>query len=204
MINAGRGGWDNAGRVMTDKQVRDEAMTILLAGHETTANALTWTVSDQPVAGSRGEAAREVDRCCRDGCRGGGSAWRCRSPKRSSLAMAVPPAWIVGRRARRIPDRRARGAAADDHDHEPAYHSPRRALRGSRPLQSDPDGGLRYAAAVRTSCSAAGRAAASANRSRGWNSSWSSRPSPSVGSSRWCPVSRSSRSRSSRCGPSTA
>ena len=31
------------GAGMTDKQVRDEAMTIFLAGHETTANALTWT-----------------------------------------------------------------------------------------------------------------------------------------------------------------
>jgi len=28
---------------MSNEQVRDEAMTILLAGHETTANALTWT-----------------------------------------------------------------------------------------------------------------------------------------------------------------
>jgi len=28
---------------MSDKQVRDEAMTIFIAGHETTANALTWT-----------------------------------------------------------------------------------------------------------------------------------------------------------------
>src|SRR6266478_4030574 len=32
---------DHAG--MTDKQVRDEALTLLIAGHETTANALTWT-----------------------------------------------------------------------------------------------------------------------------------------------------------------
>ena len=32
----GRGGFD-------DEQVRDEALTILLAGHETTANALAWT-----------------------------------------------------------------------------------------------------------------------------------------------------------------
>jgi cytochrome P450 len=30
-------------RGMTDQQVRDEAMTIFLAGHETTANALAWT-----------------------------------------------------------------------------------------------------------------------------------------------------------------
>ena len=32
----------NGGR-MTDKQVRDEALTLLIAGHETTANALAWT-----------------------------------------------------------------------------------------------------------------------------------------------------------------
>ena len=31
------------GGQMTDAQLRDEAMTIFLAGHETTANALTWT-----------------------------------------------------------------------------------------------------------------------------------------------------------------
>jgi cytochrome P450 len=31
------------GRGLTDLQVRDEAMTLFLAGHETTANALTWT-----------------------------------------------------------------------------------------------------------------------------------------------------------------
>ena len=34
---------EDKGRGMTDRQVRDEAMTIFLAGHETTANALTWT-----------------------------------------------------------------------------------------------------------------------------------------------------------------
>ncbi len=31
------------GGSMTDTQVRDEALTLFLAGHETTANALTWT-----------------------------------------------------------------------------------------------------------------------------------------------------------------
>src|SRR4051812_8622174 len=34
---------EDEGGGMTDQQVRDEAMTIFLAGHETTANALTWT-----------------------------------------------------------------------------------------------------------------------------------------------------------------
>jgi cytochrome P450 len=32
-------------RGMSDKQVRDETMTLFLAGHETTANALAWTFS---------------------------------------------------------------------------------------------------------------------------------------------------------------
>jgi len=31
------------GGMMTDAQLRDEAMTLFVAGHETTANALTWT-----------------------------------------------------------------------------------------------------------------------------------------------------------------
>lgn len=34
---------DEEGSRMTDKQVRDEAVTLFLAGHETTANALNWT-----------------------------------------------------------------------------------------------------------------------------------------------------------------
>jgi cytochrome P450 len=34
---------EDDGGVMNDRQVRDEAITLFLAGHETTANALTWT-----------------------------------------------------------------------------------------------------------------------------------------------------------------
>lgn len=34
---------DDAGHGMEDRQLRDEALTLLLAGHETTANALSWT-----------------------------------------------------------------------------------------------------------------------------------------------------------------
>src|SRR5262249_18789533 len=34
---------DEEGGRMTDQQLRDEAMTLFLAGHETTALALTWT-----------------------------------------------------------------------------------------------------------------------------------------------------------------
>jgi cytochrome P450 family 110 len=35
---------DEDGEAMTDVELRDELMTILLAGHETTATALTWTL----------------------------------------------------------------------------------------------------------------------------------------------------------------
>ncbi len=34
---------EETGEGMTDRQLRDEAMTVFLAGHETTANALSWT-----------------------------------------------------------------------------------------------------------------------------------------------------------------
>ncbi len=35
---------DDDGSQMTDKQLRDEVMTMFLAGHETTANAVTWAL----------------------------------------------------------------------------------------------------------------------------------------------------------------
>jgi cytochrome P450 len=34
---------EDTGERMSDKQLRDEVMTLVLAGHETTANALAWT-----------------------------------------------------------------------------------------------------------------------------------------------------------------
>lgn len=34
---------DDDGHAMTDRQIRDESMGLFLAGHETTANALSWT-----------------------------------------------------------------------------------------------------------------------------------------------------------------
>ncbi len=88
------------GGAMTDEQLRDELMTIFLAGHETTANALTWTwylLSQNPEA----EAAlhEEIDRVLQG-----------RLPefedvaelKYTEMVLAesmrlYPPAWAIGR-----------------------------------------------------------------------------------------------------------
>jgi cytochrome P450 len=89
------------GSGMTDTQLRDEAMTILLAGHETTANALTWAlylVSTHPGVEARLHA--EVDAL-------GGAPLGAEDVSRLPYARAVlaetmrlyPPAWIIGRRA---------------------------------------------------------------------------------------------------------
>ncbi|HEX4951249.1 MAG TPA: cytochrome P450 [Blastocatellia bacterium] len=87
---------------MTDQQVRDEALTIFLAGHETTATALTWTwylLSQHPEAEAKLHA--EID-----------AVLQGRLPTFEDLpklryaemvfaeAMRLyPPAWIIGRRA---------------------------------------------------------------------------------------------------------
>jgi cytochrome P450 len=47
---------EESGAGMSDRQLRDEMMTLFLAGHETTANALTWTIyllSQHPDVGER-------------------------------------------------------------------------------------------------------------------------------------------------------
>ena len=48
--------FEGDGTGMSDKQLRDECLTLFLAGHETTANALTWTwylLSQNPAAEKR-------------------------------------------------------------------------------------------------------------------------------------------------------
>jgi cytochrome P450 len=95
---------EDDGSVMTDQQVRDEAMNIFLAGHETTANALAWTfylLAQHPLVRERLE--REVD-----------AALGGRPPTLADLpaipyalqvfkeAMRLyPPAYVVARRALR-------------------------------------------------------------------------------------------------------
>jgi cytochrome P450 len=89
------------GRGMTDVQVRDEAMTLLLAGHETTANALTWTwtlLSANPDCADR--LAAEVRTVCGDGPPTPESVASL-TYTRQVLAEGMrlyPPAWLLGRR----------------------------------------------------------------------------------------------------------
>jgi cytochrome P450 len=92
---------DDGGR-MTDEQVRDECLTLFLAGHETTANALTWTwylLSQNPEA----EAAlhSELDHVL-DGHIPSIDDVPQLKYTESVLAESVrlfPPAWAVGRMA---------------------------------------------------------------------------------------------------------
>ena len=89
-------------RGLSDEQVRDEAMTLLLAGHETTANALTWTWYLLSQAPAVEQALHdELDRVV--GRRLPTMADIPRLPLTERIVTEsmrlYPPAWIVGRRA---------------------------------------------------------------------------------------------------------
>jgi cytochrome P450 len=90
------------GRGMSDQQLRDEVMTLAMAGHETTANALAWTfylLSRHPsverklssevraVLGERGPAAEDAPRL------------RYSSLVVSESMRLFPPVWAVEREA---------------------------------------------------------------------------------------------------------
>lgn len=96
-------GPDGAGSGMDDKQVRDEVVTLLLAGHETTANALNWTfflLAQNPEVESRLHA--EVDRVL--GARAATLADLPDLPYTKAVleeAMRLyPPAWSFSRQAK--------------------------------------------------------------------------------------------------------
>ncbi len=93
---------EDGGGKMSDLQVRDEAMTIFLAGHETSANALAWSwylLSQHPEA--EAQFHDEVDRTLNG-----------RTPRMDDVAnlkvtarvfaealRLYPPLWATGRRA---------------------------------------------------------------------------------------------------------
>jgi cytochrome P450 len=93
---------DGDGAGMTDLQVRDEALTIFIAGHETTANVLTWTwylLGEHPEI--EGRLHEELD-----GVLGGRTPGTADLERLGYLRMVLaetmrlyPPAWLLGRRA---------------------------------------------------------------------------------------------------------
>jgi cytochrome P450 len=90
------------GSGLSDRQVRDEAMTLLLAGHETTANALAWTwylVSQSPELEAR--LHQEIDRVLQGRLPGAadlGALPFVEQVVTESMRL-YPPAWVIGRRA---------------------------------------------------------------------------------------------------------
>ncbi len=93
---------DEDGRGMDDRQVRDEVLTLFLAGHETTANALAWTwylLARHPEAAVRFRA--EIDTVLGDRLPGAGDVPRLvftRQVLAESMRL-YPPAWAISRRA---------------------------------------------------------------------------------------------------------
>ncbi len=87
---------------MTDRQLRDEAMTILLAGHETTAVALAWTF--YLLAQDRAAEAAlhdELDSVLRGAPPSAEDVRRLPYTEMvlSESMRLYPPAWVIGRRA---------------------------------------------------------------------------------------------------------
>jgi cytochrome P450 len=93
---------ENERKHMSDTQVRDEVMTLFLAGHETTANALTWTfvhLSKNPEVAAK--LKQELDSVL-----GGRLPTPEDYPRLKYTEMVFmeslrldPPAWIIGRQA---------------------------------------------------------------------------------------------------------
>ena len=90
---------DDAGKPLSDVEVRDDIVTLLMAGHETTANVLAWTLAH--VASDRAVATRVRDAVT--------AAWPDDEPGLGAIAAvrAVlfeamrlhPPGWLLERTA---------------------------------------------------------------------------------------------------------
>ncbi len=93
---------EETGGAMTDKQVRDECLTLFLAGHETTANALTWTfylLSQNPEAEKKFH--HELDEVLGDKSLTPEDYPRLKYTEQilAESMRLFPPAWTVGRLA---------------------------------------------------------------------------------------------------------
>jgi cytochrome P450 len=130
------------GRGMTDLQVRDEAMTIFLAGHETTANALTWTwylLSQHHEAENR--LHEELDTILENRLPTVEDLDRL-SYTRMVFAESMrlyPPVWAVGRRAIDYYDAGGYVVPAGSFVFMSQYVTHRDARHYPDPLRFDPD-----------------------------------------------------------------
>ncbi len=85
------------GRPMTDEEIRDETMTMVLAGHETTAMALSWALRDLSMNPDlRAWLRVEVDAVAADGMADLSSLPRTFAVIAESMRLH-PPAWVLGR-----------------------------------------------------------------------------------------------------------
>jgi cytochrome P450 len=94
---------DEDGSAMSDKQIRDEALTLFLAGHETTANALMWSwylLSQNPATAAK--FYDEVDRVLGDRLPGFDDLPSLKYTEGvfAESMRLYPPAWAIGRRAK--------------------------------------------------------------------------------------------------------
>lgn len=91
---------EDGGPGLSDDEIRDEAMTMILAGHETTAMALTWTWRHLSMNPAAAEWLRvELDAVGDEiGYGQYGQLHRTRAVIAESMRLH-PPAWIIGRYA---------------------------------------------------------------------------------------------------------
>jgi len=93
---------EDSGERMSDVQLRDEVVTMLTAGHETTANALSWTLlllSRHPEVARR--VQRELDTVLGGRLPSGGDVHQLRYLDQvlSESMRLYPPVWAIARAA---------------------------------------------------------------------------------------------------------
>ena len=136
---------EESGRRMSDRQLRDEVMTLFMAGHETTANTLAWAwvlLSAHPKQrpGSMPRSTR---------------LWVSDLPTYADLPRlkyaenvinetlrVYPTVWVIGREAIEPGrTRRVFHSCRDDSLHAAVGHPPRWSLVSKIPRHSVPNGG---------------------------------------------------------------
>lgn len=173
------------GTGMTDEQLRDELLTLFIAGHETTANALTWTWLLLARNPERAEALhRELDHVLCDASGAPRVPTMDDMPSlpytRAVIAESMrlyPPAYIIGRRAAESYRVREFTYPARTIFLCSQYLTQRDARWWPEPERFLPSGGSRPTTSGRslpTSHSGPARGSAWVNSSRGWKrrSSW--------------------------------